>query len=67
MIATGGYLVLNEHDFVHEETHIDVTISIGAAAWNEEAISTREELIATADNRLYKAKAGGRNLVVHED
>ncbi len=40
-----------------------VTISSGIASYPEEAMQT-EELIKLADQRLYKAKAQGRNRVV---
>ncbi len=44
------------------EHDLSVTISIGASTiWNE---ATIEDLINRADERLYMAKAGGRNLVV---
>ncbi len=57
-------VAISEHDFVHDGLHIAVTISIGAAGWGEDGVDNREELIACADNRLYKAKASGRNQVV---
>jgi len=58
---------VSQHDFVHEGTHIPVTISIGAAGWTEAGISNKDELIACADNRLYKAKEAGRNRVIGHD
>jgi diguanylate cyclase (GGDEF)-like protein len=41
---------------------IDITASIGVAAFPEDA-AVEEELLKTADERLYKAKAKGRNMV----
>ena len=43
-----------------------LTISAGLAIYGEEA-STAEELIALADERLYKAKEAGRNRVCSND
>lgn len=40
---------------------IGVTVSIGGAALPDESIRDPESLVATADQALYSAKAGGRN------
>jgi diguanylate cyclase (GGDEF)-like protein len=40
-----------------------VTVSIGAATWSE--ASSPADVLALADKRLYRAKAEGRNRVVH--
>ncbi len=43
---------------------IEVTISLGVATPCTRTISSREELLAEADARLYQAKRNGRNRVV---
>ena len=43
-----------------------LTVSIGLAA-RRDADRTIEQIIARADNALYRAKAGGRNRVVVEE
>ena len=40
-----------------------VTVSIGLATWPEDG-DTLQETLATADDRLYRAKQTGRNRVV---
>jgi two-component system cell cycle response regulator len=40
-----------------------VTISIGVATFPGPRVKRAEDLVETADRRLYQAKAGGRNLV----
>jgi diguanylate cyclase (GGDEF)-like protein len=45
---------------------IDITVSIGVAAYPEDG-DTLEALLARADGRLFRAKQGGRNRVVAAD
>ena len=47
-------------------TPIPVTVSIGIATQREARFATPQELIAHADELLYRAKHGGRNRVVAE-
>ena len=47
-------------DLRHEDQEVPITISLGISSTSE-AISTAKELITTADQRLYRAKHGGRN------
>jgi two-component system cell cycle response regulator len=49
--------------FEHHGRRIPVTISVGVAAWYDQPDSATQ-LIAGADEALYKAKGGGRNRVV---
>jgi diguanylate cyclase (GGDEF)-like protein len=49
--------------FEHQGRRIPVTISVGVAAWFDQSDS-ETQLIANADEALYKAKGGGRNRVV---
>jgi len=51
-------------DYIHHS--IPVTVSIGIAIWTPE-IETVEQFIKIADNRLYKGKRSGRNIVVTTD
>lgn len=46
----------------HNGTDIAVTVSIGAATWNE-TVTDLKTMIAAADRALYRAKAAGRNRV----
>jgi diguanylate cyclase (GGDEF)-like protein len=55
-----------KHKFKFEEHEISLTISIGVSNIMEETPST-DDLIETADRRLYMAKERGRNCVVSAD
>jgi diguanylate cyclase (GGDEF)-like protein len=46
---------------------IRVTVSIGVAQYKADRAANLEELVATADRRLYLAKQNGRNRVVADD
>ena len=55
------------HRFVHEGTHIPVTISVGIAALPDPAVKDATDLVARADKALYQSKHGGRNRVtIHQ-
>lgn len=55
---------VSQHPFTHASTLIDVTVSIGCTSLH--AIDRNpEDLIRRADEQLYRAKAAGRNCVVH--
>jgi len=49
--------------FEFEGQHIPVTISAGIAEWHP-SMSSEAQLIELADQRLYRAKQGGRNQIV---
>lgn len=56
--------VVKEHPFLTEEgLSINLTITIGVAAYPEQA-SSKEELLTAADNAMYKGKNTIRNIVV---
>jgi two-component system, cell cycle response regulator len=55
--------VVEEHEFRFENTSIDVTISMGVADADAD-VRDVDELIKRADERLYAAKAAGRNRVI---
>lgn len=51
---------------LYEQTPVPVTISIGCASTKCEGGELGDQLIRLADERLYRAKNGGRNRVVSE-
>lgn len=53
-----------DHPFRYQNRDIPVTVSIGVTSSHEFAAPSIEELVKTADMRLYQAKQGGRNRVV---
>jgi diguanylate cyclase (GGDEF)-like protein len=55
---------VGERPFELDCTSVDVSVSIGVAAYPEHG-SSGKELLAAADGALYRAKAGGRNRVEH--
>lgn len=55
---------IEEHPFeIGREDPISLTVSIGVADFPEPKVETAEDLLDCADRALYRAKAGGRNLV----
>jgi two-component system cell cycle response regulator len=58
--------LVEEETFAFEGRKIPVTISIGVAELDS-SIANADDLIQTADRRLYMAKTGGRNQVVDHD
>src|SRR5215471_6223035 len=53
--------------FVYEGTHIPITISVGVAGLPNPSVKDVTELVAVADQALYKSKNAGRNRVtVHK-
>ena len=57
---------VSSHSFKFENDDISITISIGISDIME-GIDSTEELIETADKRLYQAKKMGRNRVISAD
>jgi len=55
---------IESHRFVFQGTKIPITISVGLHSCPPLQLNTLDELIADADENLYKAKRGGRNRVV---
>jgi diguanylate cyclase (GGDEF)-like protein len=53
---------LESHDFVFEGKKIPVTSSLGVVAWVP-GFATSDQMVAAADELLYKSKQGGRNRV----
>jgi diguanylate cyclase (GGDEF)-like protein len=60
--------LVEEHEFDHEATQPTgkLTVSMGIATFPENG-TLGDDLIQCADERLYKAKAEGRNLVIGEE
>ncbi len=57
--------VVEADAFLYEGRAIPVTISVGVAHMPDAAIHSSKDLIATADDALYRAKETGRNRVVY--
>ena len=57
--------LIEKHPFTSEETQPNgkITVSMGVATFPDETADP-DKLVSLADNRLYKAKAAGRNQVV---
>ena len=55
---------IENHQFAYNEIKIPVTVSMGIASYPEVSVAEAEELIAAADNAMYKAKRAGRNCVL---
>jgi len=55
--------LIHANQFMFEGQHIPVTISIGVAEWDP-SMASEAQLIELADQRLYRAKQSGRNVVV---
>ena len=55
---------VEEHEFVvAQERKFHLTCSIGVATFPSPRVASTEDLFARADEALYRAKSGGRNLV----
>lgn len=55
---------IEDHNFTFGELELGVTISIGVAALDNNDLTSKERLIAAADEAVLKAKELGRNRVV---
>ncbi len=64
--------IVNETDTIFYNKHINVTVSIGVAEYDRKEINTLpvkdhlETVITLADQRMYKGKQNGKNIVVNE-
>ena len=60
----GTDLKIQSHPFdIGKGDPLQLTVSIGVADFPEAKVETAEDLLDCADRALYRAKAGGRNLV----
>lgn len=57
--------IIQKAKFMYKSTRINVTVSGGVASRNE--VSSKEELLKKADERLYLAKKSGRNKICADD
>jgi len=57
--------LIEQEDFIYENTKINCTISIGLAYFSSDN-ATFEDIIKIADLRLYQAKSNGKNQVVSD-
>ncbi len=62
-MAQGIRLAIGREPFIFEGNRTGVTMSFGVSGFPHDAI-TASQLVRAADERLYRAKEGGRNLVV---
>ncbi len=60
--VVGVFIIRKGHEFDYNGTVIPVTVSIGAAEYED--TMTPEKLVQAADARLYEAKETGRNRVI---
>jgi diguanylate cyclase (GGDEF)-like protein/putative nucleotidyltransferase with HDIG domain len=60
--ATKLHAAVENHKFLYDDKIVRVTVSIGIADYSED-MKTRHELIAHADEAMYRAKGDGRNLI----
>ena len=56
---------IDEHDFVYNNQHLHVTISVGVSVFDAETnfMNTPNEFVNQADQGLYMSKSNGRNKV----
>ena len=66
-IANRSKSAIEQLKLPHEESEVSkyITISLGITTFNEENITTVDEILVSTDKALYAAKASGRNRYVH--
>ena len=57
---------IEAHEFSGQDGPLNVTISMGVAQFNPEIDTDKDNFIKRTDRALYRAKGGGRNMVVTE-
>ncbi|MCK5811756.1 MAG: GGDEF domain-containing protein [Clostridiales bacterium] len=55
--------IANDYELKHNDSIINVTVSIGVASYPQSNVESEEKLIVIADNALYLAKDNGKNRV----
>lgn len=58
---------IDEHDFVYNNQHLHVTISVGVSVFDAETnlVKSPNEIVNQADQGLYMSKTNGRNKVTY--
>ena len=58
---------IDEHDFVYNNQHLHVTISVGVSVFdvNTNLVNSPNEFVNQADQGLYMSKSNGRNKVTY--
>lgn len=67
LVAERIRAAVDEHDFVFNEQHLHVTISVGVSVFDAEKnlVNSPSELVNQADQGLYASKNNGRNRVTY--
>lgn len=55
--------IISDYELKHNDSIINVTVSIGVASYPQSNVESEEKLIVIADNALYLAKDNGKNRV----
>ena len=63
MIAERFRQAIESQEYQYDGTDVRITISLGVVTFTKD-IETREDLVKSVDDALYKAKREGRNKVV---
>jgi diguanylate cyclase (GGDEF)-like protein len=64
MVADRLRQSVENHEFVHDDLVLKVTISVGVATFPHPDIPDHKTLVECADKALYRAKEAGRNQVI---
>ncbi|MBR1640094.1 MAG: sensor domain-containing diguanylate cyclase [Treponema sp.] len=67
LVAERIRAAIDEHDFVFNDQHLHVTISVGVSVFDASSnlVNSPSELVNQADQGLYMSKSNGRNKVTY--
>ncbi|MCR4580103.1 MAG: sensor domain-containing diguanylate cyclase [Treponema sp.] len=67
LVAERIRAAIDEHDFIFNDQHLHVTISVGVSVFDIEKnlVNSPSELVNQADQGLYMSKSNGRNRVTY--